>query len=188
MKSWRQSQILDVIDQEAVASQEELRQQLEERGIDATQATISRDLKELGLVKRAGDGAYVRPGADAGSRRSGEQLRRAVAALVRGFERVDTADGGPDGSAVRRRAWRSGSTARSSPRWPARLPATTRFCSCAAASTRRRRHRSAIEEMVKALTTSRCAERDRPGVLGRLDDVGGDSVAGRAVRRRGRRR
>ena len=59
------------------------------RGIDATQATISRDLKELGLVKRAGDGAYVRPGAERVSPAVGEQLRRAVASLVRGLERVD---------------------------------------------------------------------------------------------------
>ena len=89
MKSWRQSQILDVIDHEAVASQEGLRQHLQARGIDATQATISRDLRELGLVKRAGDGAYVRPGADRGGPGVNGQLQRAVAALVRGFERVD---------------------------------------------------------------------------------------------------
>src|SRR5262245_5787385 len=89
MKSWRQSQILDVIDHEPVASQEVLRQRLQSRGIDATQATISRDLKELGLVKRAGDGAYVRLGADRGSPAVSEQFRRAVASLVRGFERID---------------------------------------------------------------------------------------------------
>jgi len=89
MKSWRQAQILEVIDHEAVASQEELRQRLQVRGISATQATISRDLKELGLVKRAGDGAYVRPGSGAGGPANGEHLRRAVASLVRGFERVD---------------------------------------------------------------------------------------------------
>jgi len=89
MKSWRQAQILDVIDHDAVASQEMLRQKLETRGISATQATISRDLKELGLVKRAGDGAYVRPGADVSGAANGEHLRRAVASLVRGFERVD---------------------------------------------------------------------------------------------------
>jgi transcriptional regulator of arginine metabolism len=88
MKAWRQSQILDVVDRDAVASQEALRQQLKARGIDATQATISRDLKELGLVKRAGDGAYVRPGTVEGPAVT-EQLRRAVASLVRGFERVD---------------------------------------------------------------------------------------------------
>jgi transcriptional regulator of arginine metabolism len=88
MKQWRQSQILDVIDHEAVVSQEILRQRLQSRGIDATQATISRDLKEIGLVKRAGDGAYVRPGADR-PQAAGDQLRRAVSSLLRGFERVD---------------------------------------------------------------------------------------------------
>lgn len=89
MKSWRQSQILEVIDREAVTSQEALRAVLLTRGIQATQATISRDLKQLGLVKRAGDGAYVRPGSDRGGPAIGEHLRRAVATLLRGLERVD---------------------------------------------------------------------------------------------------
>lgn len=88
MKAWRQSQILEVIDTEAISSQEALRQKLKLRGIEATQATLSRDLKDLGLVKRAGDGAYTR----AGHERVGhvaEQLRRSVPALVRGLERVE---------------------------------------------------------------------------------------------------
>lgn len=89
MKSWRQGQILDVIDHEPVVSQEILRQKLKARGIDATQATISRDLKEIGLVKRAGDGAYVRPGTERATRAGADQLRRAVSSLLRGFERVD---------------------------------------------------------------------------------------------------
>jgi transcriptional regulator of arginine metabolism len=89
MKSWRQSQILDVIDHEPVASQDALRKMLETRGIGATQATISRDLKELGLVKRAGDGAYVRPGAERSSPAVSEQLRRAITTLLRAIERVD---------------------------------------------------------------------------------------------------
>src|SRR6185503_2341949 len=88
MKSWRQSQLLEVIDREPVASQEELRTRLKDRGIDATQATISRDLKQLGLVKRAGDGAYVRPGAER-SGGVGDQVKRAVRSLMRGLERVD---------------------------------------------------------------------------------------------------
>ena len=88
MKSWRQSQLLEVIDKEPVASQEELRQRLQTRGITATQATISRDLKELRLVKRAGDGAYVRPGAEQ-SQAGTDQVRRAVTTLMRGLERVD---------------------------------------------------------------------------------------------------
>ena len=90
MKTWRQAQLLDLIDHDAIASQEELRQRLGARGIDATQATISRDLKELGLVKRAGDGAYVRPGSERGSPAVSEQLRRAVTNLMRGLERVDS--------------------------------------------------------------------------------------------------
>jgi transcriptional regulator of arginine metabolism len=89
MKAWRQSQILELIDQDAVASQEELRHMLSARGITATQATISRDLKDLGLVKRAGDGAYERPGAERSSPATEDQLRRAIATLIRGLERVD---------------------------------------------------------------------------------------------------
>ena len=65
MKSRRQAVILEVIDREALHSQEELRRRLRQQGFDATQATISRDIAELGLVKRSGDGAYQRPGAEA---------------------------------------------------------------------------------------------------------------------------
>ena len=89
MKSWRQSQILDLVDREAVSSQDELRRKLKERGIETTQATLSRDLKDLGLVKRAGDGAYVRPGSELSTIAITEQLHRAVSQLVRGIERVD---------------------------------------------------------------------------------------------------
>ena len=90
MKSWRQSQILELIDKDAVTSQEALREHLQARGINVTQATLSRDLGQLGLVKRSGDGAYVRPGAERSGAVMGEQMRKAVAALVRSFERVDT--------------------------------------------------------------------------------------------------
>jgi transcriptional regulator of arginine metabolism len=89
MKAWRQSQILDVIDKEAVTSQEALREHLDTRGIKVTQATLSRDLKEMGLVKRAGDGAYVRPGTERPAAAVSEQMKRAVATLLRSFERVD---------------------------------------------------------------------------------------------------
>ncbi len=64
-KTRRQTVILELIDGEQITSQEMLQQRLRGRGIDATQATISRDLKDLGLVKRAGDGAYGRSGSDA---------------------------------------------------------------------------------------------------------------------------
>ncbi len=90
MKSWRQSQMRERRETDAVTSQEELREHLDVRGIHVTQATLSRDLKQMGLVKRAGDGAYVRPGAERGGAAMGEQMRKAVTALVRSYERVDT--------------------------------------------------------------------------------------------------
>jgi transcriptional regulator of arginine metabolism len=86
MKARRQAVLLELIDRDPLHSQEQVRRRLHQRGFDATQATISRDIKELGLVKRAGDGAYQRPGADTTSpetalaaleRASAEFLRRA---------------------------------------------------------------------------------------------------------------
>jgi len=64
MKARRQAILLELIDRDALHSQEQVRRRLHQRGFEATQATISRDIKELGLVKRAGDGAYQRPGVD----------------------------------------------------------------------------------------------------------------------------
>ncbi|HOC19718.1 MAG TPA: hypothetical protein PKK95_15725 [Vicinamibacterales bacterium] len=63
----RQAAILDLVDRERIDSQRVLRQRLRARGIVATQTTISRDLKALGLVKRAADGAYARPGQEGGA-------------------------------------------------------------------------------------------------------------------------
>ena len=58
MKAQRLSAILDVVEHEAVRSQEQLRQRLAARGFVVTQATLSRDIKELALLKRSSDGAY----------------------------------------------------------------------------------------------------------------------------------
>ena len=63
MKSRRQTAILDVVEHEEVRSQEQLRQRLASRGFEVTQATLSRDIKELGLLKRSSDGAYQPAGA-----------------------------------------------------------------------------------------------------------------------------
>jgi len=89
MKSRRQAVILEVVDREALHSQEELRRRLHHRGFEATQATISRDIAELGLVKRAGDGAYQRPGMEATSPEMARTaLERAAASFLRRVERV----------------------------------------------------------------------------------------------------
>jgi transcriptional regulator of arginine metabolism len=63
-KPERQRTILRMIDEHVVASQEDLKNLLAERGWQVTQATLSRDLRELGIVRQpTPDGArYVRPG------------------------------------------------------------------------------------------------------------------------------
>jgi len=50
-KRERHAQILDVIKESRVSSQEALRELLLERGTEVTQATLSRDIRELRLVK-----------------------------------------------------------------------------------------------------------------------------------------
>jgi transcriptional regulator of arginine metabolism len=47
----RQNLILDLVQQEAVLNQEQLRRMLLRQGFDVTQATLSRDINELALVK-----------------------------------------------------------------------------------------------------------------------------------------
>ena len=56
MKSKRHALILDIIANNEIETQEELAQQLEQNGIRVTQATISRDIKELMLIKVASAG------------------------------------------------------------------------------------------------------------------------------------
>ena len=51
MKNQRQEQLLQIIAEETVETQEQLLERLQERGIRSTQATISRDIKELHLIK-----------------------------------------------------------------------------------------------------------------------------------------
>lgn len=53
MKFKRQAAILDIITSNEIKTQEELSAHLRERGYNATQATISRDMKELRLIKVA---------------------------------------------------------------------------------------------------------------------------------------
>ena len=58
-RSVRQSKILSLVKLHAIETQEELCRLLREDGFDVTQATVSRDIKELGLVKTQNpDGSY----------------------------------------------------------------------------------------------------------------------------------
>jgi transcriptional regulator of arginine metabolism len=86
MKNTRQRAILSLIATRPIHSQEELAHLLEQQGHDATQATVSRDIKELGLIKvplKNGDGGtqfkYVEPTVGAGFT---SRLHRLIAELV----------------------------------------------------------------------------------------------------------
>jgi transcriptional regulator of arginine metabolism len=89
-KTRRQTLVLELVDHEEITSQEMLQRRLRTRGVQATQATLSRDLKELGLVKRAGDGAYGRPGQESTSFETAlAQLQRIVVRSLSRTARVD---------------------------------------------------------------------------------------------------
>jgi transcriptional regulator of arginine metabolism len=89
MKARRQGIIVELVEREPVHSQEELRRRLRHRGFDATQATISRDIKELGLVKRAADGAYQRgPEGTSNPDSARSALERAASEFLRHAARV----------------------------------------------------------------------------------------------------
>ena len=121
-KSYRQGQILKLIRTKPIHTQDELAQELKNLGIAATQVTLSRDIRELRLVKTrrrlSGDGA----GGD----------RAAVCARWRPSFCIDVRIAQnlvvlQDLPRPRQLAWRSRSTARSGPKWWAPSPATTRF-------------------------------------------------------------
>ena len=65
MKNARQTAILSIIEQYDIETQEELAGKLKEMGIVVTQATVSRDIKELRLLKvLSGSGGYKYATAD----------------------------------------------------------------------------------------------------------------------------
>ena len=59
MKPGRQSVILDIITHQNIETQRQLQEALLERGVKSTQATLSRDIKDMRLVKELGpSGSY----------------------------------------------------------------------------------------------------------------------------------
>jgi transcriptional regulator of arginine metabolism len=86
-KGARQEAILDLVAHNVVGSQGELRRLLLHRGMDVTQATLSRDLRDLGLARVSTEegGRYVLPEALAG-----EQDKPLLANLLpQLFSRID---------------------------------------------------------------------------------------------------
>ena len=69
-------------------SQEQLRRRVRAAGFDVTQATLSRDIRELGLVKGGADGAYQAPAQPAPNGRRAE-VAAAARAAAEYLTRVD---------------------------------------------------------------------------------------------------
>ncbi|PYO89157.1 MAG: arginine repressor [Gemmatimonadetes bacterium] len=89
MKTQRHAAILRIVRGETVGSQEQLRERLKAEGFNVTQATLSRDIRELGLAKVAAtDGgshyAAAPEGAGAGVRPHLEQLLPTMLASAEG--------------------------------------------------------------------------------------------------------
>jgi transcriptional regulator of arginine metabolism len=80
MKQLRQREIRDLLGQRPIRTQQELASALRERGFRATQATISRDVAELGLIKSSRDGvqAYTVPARVTEAESTGEERLRAL--------------------------------------------------------------------------------------------------------------
>ena len=89
MKARRQAIVLELIGSEEIRNQEQLRARLKSRGYDVTQATLSRDIRDLGLVKPA-DGGYKQQGGEPSVPPSaGVALQRALAEYASGIACVE---------------------------------------------------------------------------------------------------
>ena len=89
MKARRQSLVLEVVQREPVRSQEQLRRRMRAAGFDVTQATLSRDIRELGLVKGGADGAYQAvPHGEPNGRSATGLLHRALSDYLTRIDRV----------------------------------------------------------------------------------------------------
>jgi len=89
MKARRQSTIIDLIHRSPVRSQEQLRRSMRAAGFDVTQATLSRDIRDLGLVKGGADGAYQAPPVQQRSSQNGQSLlHRAAGEYLTRVDRV----------------------------------------------------------------------------------------------------
>ena len=115
MKARRQLKILEIIRRQRIGTQDELSGELKKSGYKVTQATVSRDIKELGSVKipfENNEFYYAHPGENR-LPRSGERLKRVFLDSVIGFDAsenliiIKTNPGGAQGvaSAIDQAGW-----------------------------------------------------------------------------------
>jgi transcriptional regulator of arginine metabolism len=79
IKARRQARLLEIIRSSRIGTQEELVAELNERGFECTQASVSRDIRELGLVKQGGRYAE----AEAASAPAPEELAPQIGGFLR---------------------------------------------------------------------------------------------------------
>jgi len=90
-KRSRQHAILELVRTRTIRTQEELVASLHARHLDVTQATVSRDIRELGLARVPSEGGvrYSQPGVEVDERRARRRLRNALGEHASGIEFVD---------------------------------------------------------------------------------------------------
>ena len=111
-KTYRQGPILNLIRKQEIHTQEELAQALEKLGIEVTQVTLSRDIRDLGLMKGQQGYREQEQAAAAGTEETGT-LRWAVQEFVRDVRvaqnlivlRTDLGSAQPVAIALDREAW-----------------------------------------------------------------------------------
>jgi transcriptional regulator of arginine metabolism len=109
----RHAAILELIRAERIGSQEELRELLAERGFDVTQATLSHDLRGLGVVKAPGASGSTRYTVPADAEQAVPALRRLLPVLYISSEgtgqllvvRTRTGAAQPVAEAIDREEW-----------------------------------------------------------------------------------
>ena len=110
-KAYRHGQILNLIRNQPIRTQEDMAQALQSIGIAVTQVTLSRDIRELGLVK--GPQGYREPDRSAALDNEASALKRTLEEFVRDVKTaqnlvvIRTAAGNaqPVGAAIDRQAW-----------------------------------------------------------------------------------
>ena len=92
MKSDRQTAILTLIQEYEIETQEELAEKLQQAGYQVTQATVSRDIRELRLTKVVGESGRPKyAGVQPKKEDSDEHSKRYIRVLQEGFLSAQTA-------------------------------------------------------------------------------------------------
>lgn len=90
MKNDRQRRILEIVEREPIDTQELLQQRLLEQGVSCTQATISRDIKQLHLIKEPiGQGRYRYTASSQRNRLNAADKLRSIFRESRSFQKCN---------------------------------------------------------------------------------------------------